>query len=106
MKMIEKAIKQEEDAVSLRVEVFPNSSASVIKGFNRWRNTIQVALKSPAKRNMANGELLKFISDTLGVSQEFIYIVKGARCRRKTLLVVGLNWQKAKAMLESTMESE
>ncbi len=44
-------------------------------------------LKSPAEKNKANKELIKNLADVLGIAQDMITIIHGAKTRKKRIKI-------------------
>ncbi|WP_202319320.1 DUF167 family protein [Archaeoglobus neptunius] len=80
--MIEKALNEAGEWTVLSVEVTPNSK-SVGFGYNQWRKTIEIRLKSPPRGGRANKELLQILSEIFGEAE----IVGGEKSRFKKVRV-------------------
>ncbi len=86
--MIERALKDCDDGVLINVDVSPNSDKNEITGFNPWRNSVVVKVKSPPKGGKANKDLLKLFKSVFECDVE---IVRGEKSTQKTLLLKGLD---------------
>ena len=72
-------------AIHIELKVMPQSGK---QGFLYDKNgTLKCFLKSPPEGGKANSELIKFISNALGVPQENIMIVQGATARKKRISI-------------------
>ena len=72
------------------IEVSPNSDKFQITGYNEWRQTLEVKIKSPPTKGKANKELIKEFSALSGNPVE---IIAGHKSKLKTLLK-SLKWIK------------
>ena len=58
------AIKSSKQGVILRVHVVPGSSQSLFPaGYNQWRKCIEIKVRSEAKDNKANNEVIKTVAE-------------------------------------------
>ena len=69
------------------VRVIPRASKSAIAGTRD--DAVLVRLKAPPVDGAANGELIRFLADLLGVPQRNIQIVSGERSRGKRVRISG-----------------
>jgi len=67
--------------MKIAVKVFPNSKEQKIK--KELAGSLRVYLKSPAKEDKANKELVEVLADYFDVSKAEIEIVRGKKSRRK-----------------------
>jgi len=88
--MAESAVRDSPRGVLLDVVVSPNAPRSEVRGIDPWRHAIQVRVGARAQNGKANEELVRFVSDRLGVPAPSVRILAGATSRRKTLAVAGL----------------
>ncbi len=79
--MFENCITGTEKGSYVSIEVHPNSKKVEIK-YNKWRNTIEVKVKSPATGGRANKEVTNLLSQILECE---VLIVKGAKSRSKVI---------------------
>lgn len=70
------------------VRVQPNASQNQVLGFRDGMLYVRIA--APPTKGKANQELIKFLSDILGVSKSNLTIEKGAAGRRKVIGISGL----------------
>ncbi len=77
-----------EEQATIVVQVQPNASRNKIACFKNGVWHLRVA--APPVKGKANQELLKFLSDVLGVSKVNLTIEKGTTSKRKTIVIKGL----------------
>lgn len=77
-----------EERARLTVQVQPNASVNRVVRFEEGVWHLRIA--APPVKGKANRELIKFLSDTLGVSKGSITIEKGHTSRRKVIMVEGV----------------
>lgn len=75
-------------SVALVVHVVPRAHRTEIVG--RHGDALKIRLRAPPVGGAANAELIRFIAARLGVPERAVTIARGARGRRKTLLVHGV----------------
>ncbi len=71
------------------IEVSPDSSQTVLDGYNQWRDTIELSLNERAEDGEANRALISFLSDILNTEESDLTIAKGKRSKRKRMFVGG-----------------
>jgi len=82
---MERAMTQTEKGVLINLEVIPNSKKTEIPaGYNEWRKSVVVRVKSPPSRGKANSEIVKEMEKLLGRKVE---IVKGVTSSNKQVIV-------------------
>ena len=72
----------------IAVRVQPNAAQSQVTGFKD--GALQVRIAAPPVEGKANQELIKFLSDILGVGKSNLTVEKGATGRRKVIAINGL----------------
>ncbi len=72
----------------LVVHVQPRAAKSEIAG--RHGDAIKVRLQAPPVDGAANGELVRFLAETLGIPRRSVTIKSGLTSRRKTVEIEGL----------------
>ncbi len=82
------AVRESKDGVLIDLTVSPNAKKTEMVGYNEWRKTIEVRVKSPPKGGKANAELIEFFRRIFGCNVE---IVRGQTSTHKTILIKGLN---------------
>ena len=78
----------QEEQVTIMVQVQPNASQNKVTRFEDGVWYLRVA--APPVKGKANQELLKFLSDILGVSKANLTIKRGMTGRRKVIVIKGL----------------
>ncbi|WP_237739703.1 DUF167 domain-containing protein [Methanobacterium formicicum] len=79
------------------IEVSPKSAKFQIAGYNQWRKTLEVKLKSPPTKGKANKELMKEFSALTGHPTD---IISGHKSRQKTLLIHDMDEKEFYKILE------
>ena len=87
-------------SVRFAVHVQPRASRTEIAG--QYGNALKVRLHSPPVDGQANDELVKFLSEKLGVSRHAVRIIGGQSSRAKTVEVDGVSAESVLALAEGT----
>lgn len=82
--MLEDAVKEGKNGVTITLEVIPNAKRSEI-GYGVWRKAITVKVRNPPKKGKANREVIDVLSEILNTQVE---IVSGQTSSKKVVLVV------------------
>lgn len=82
------AVKSTPDGITVMIEVSPKSDKFQIIGYNEWRKTLEVKIKSPPTKGKANKEIMKEFSNLTGHPAE---IVSGHKSRQKTLKISSID---------------
>ncbi|MGB9979505.1 DUF167 family protein [Methanobacterium sp.] len=77
-----KAITETNDGILVDIEVSPKSKKFEIIGYNKWREKIEIRIKSVPQKGKANKEIINEFSDLTGSQVE---IVSGLKSHHKTL---------------------
>jgi len=77
---------QEKGCAYLRVKAIPGSSKTEVRDLMA-DGTIKIAVAAPAERGKANIELLRFLSEELGVPRGSLVLVAGAGDRLKLIKI-------------------
>ena len=86
MKSLKDAVKQSPQGVLICLHVVPGSSQVVFPaGYNQWRNCIEIKVKSEAKDNKANTEVIETIAAYFQISLKDVSLVNGQKNREKTI---------------------
>ncbi|MEW5936468.1 MAG: DUF167 domain-containing protein [Candidatus Thermoplasmatota archaeon] len=85
------AVKGFPGGALISVEVMPGARESRVTGFNEWRCAMQIRVREEARKGRANTELLRFLSEVLGLPLGALEIKSGIRGRCKVVMVHGLN---------------
>ncbi len=87
-----------EESVTLIVQVQPNATQNRVVRFED--GILHLRIAAPATKGKANQKLLKFLSDTLGVSRSHLTIKKGLISKKKTIAITGLTQNQVTRQLE------
>ena len=91
MEIINKIVKDHQDGAIINLFVTPGAdSITFPAGINKWRNCIEIKVKSPAKDFKANKEVIKTISNFIDKPIKDVFIVSGSKNRSKTVLIKGI----------------
>ena len=86
MTSLKDAVKQSPQGVLICLHVVPGSSQVVFPaGYNQWRNCIEIKVKSEAKDNKANTEVIETIAAYFQISLKDVSLVNGQKNREKTI---------------------
>ena len=88
----------QEEHTTITVQVQPNASQNKIMRFEEGIWHLKIA--APPIKGKANQKLLKFLSDTLGVSKSSLTIEKGVTSKRKVIAIRGLRQNQVMEQLE------
>lgn len=89
-------VEKEQARITVRVQ--PNASQNDLLGFKDGVLHIRVA--APPIRSRANQELIKFLSDILGVGKSNLTIKMGITNKRKVIGISGLTQDQVMRQLE------
>ena len=92
------AVQTTPQGIAVMIEVSPKSDKFQIAGYNEWRKTLEVKLKSPPTKGKANKELMKEFSGLTGHDTE---IVAGHKSRQKTILIYDMDEEDFYKLLEN-----
>ena len=87
-----------EEHAAITVQVQPNASQNKLTRFEQGVWYLRIA--APPIKGKANQELLKFLSDILGVSKSSLTIEKGMTSKRKLIAISGLGQTEVMRRLE------
>jgi len=79
-------VKKEQATIVVQVQ--PNASQNKIARFEE--GVLHLRIAAPPIRGKANQELIKFLSDILGVGKSKLTIAKGMTTKRKVIVIRGL----------------
>jgi uncharacterized protein (TIGR00251 family) len=71
--------------LKITVLIKPRSSRNAVLGIHD--DALKIALTAPPVEGKANKSLIKFLSKTLHLPQSDIQIIKGAKSKKKVLLI-------------------
>ena len=97
---LEDAVRPSADGVLFEFDVSPGArKTEVPSGYNEWRKRIEVKLKAPPEKGKANEELLQALATIFQVPTSRIEITSGATNSKKSILIHGLDREKALGVL-------
>jgi len=87
---LEKIVRKHQDGAIFNLSVKPNSESIVFPaGLNKWRNSIEMKVSSPAKDNKANKDVLVTIANFFDKPVNNVYMISGTKKKNKTILIKG-----------------
>ena len=86
------------------VHVQPNAARNQVLGLKG--NVLYLKIAAPPVKDMANRELVSFLSDILRVPKSSLTIEKGATSRRKLVAVSGLTLSQLEEKMRSLIQIE
>ena len=97
------AIKSSDQGVILCLHVVPGSSRVVFPaGYNQWRKCIEIKVRSEAKENKANNEVIETVAEFFRVPVKDVILVSGQKNREKTICLNKISVDKACSQLEDS----
>lgn len=81
----------------LRVHGVPRSSMTAVQGLHG--DAIKIRLQAPPVEGKANGALIRFLSQVLGIAPRRIVMLSGLSGRRKRVLIMGMTVSAIQARL-------
>ncbi len=88
MGKLKSAVKKSLDGATLNLFITPNADTTIFPaGFNEWRSRIEVKIRSPAKDNLANLEVIKKVAKFFNKPIKNVYVISGKKTKEKTVLV-------------------
>jgi len=91
-------IMAEKEQSKIAVHIQPNASQNDVVGFKG--GVLQVRIAAPPVKGRANQELIKFLSNVLGVSKSNLTIQKGITGRKKIVAISELGQEQVVRLLE------
>jgi len=85
-----KGMRPANGSTLLTVRVSPGSRRSRLKGYNQWRDEWELEVSSPPRKGEANMEVIRLLSNILGVAERDLVITHGSRDARKIIQIRGL----------------
>jgi uncharacterized protein len=79
-------IRAQKDGVTIAVSVQPGAKKSEWVGVLE-DGTVKIKIKAPAQEGKANQELIRFLSESLGLRKSGVRIVSGETGRKKKILL-------------------
>jgi len=90
--------KETSDGVLFRIKVLPRSSRCEAAGLHG--EALKIKITAPPVEGKANEEVLRFVSDALGVKPAQVSIVSGRHAHLKTLAIAGINGDRLQILLD------
>ncbi len=88
----------------LAVQVQPNARRNQLLG--QKDGVLQVRIAAPPTEGKANRELAKYLGDILGIAKSRVVIQKGARARRKLVIVKELERDRVMEIINRVIQGE
>ena len=105
MPNLDKFIENHEDGTILNLSVKPDCKSVVFPaGFNNWRKRLEIQVKSPAKDNKANKDVIKTLAAFFETPVNSVYVVSGTKKRNKTVLIKGVNTKFVSSKLRDSLD--
>ncbi|WJI08976.1 YggU family protein [Methanobacterium sp. CWC-01] len=82
------AVRIAGDDLLVDIEVTTRSHHFALAGYNAWRKTLEVKIKSPPLKGKANKEIIKEFSNLTGRPVE---LVSGLKSQQKTIRIRGMS---------------
>ena len=89
-------VKKEQATIVVQVQ--PNASQNKIARFEE--GVLHLRITAPPIKGKANQELIKFLSDILGVGKSKLAIAKGTTTKRKVIVIRGLTQNQVTGQIE------
>jgi len=86
------------EKLRISVHVNPDAGQNKVVGFQD--GLLKVMIAAPPIKGKANQELLRFLSDLLGISKRNLAIEKGETSKKKTVAISGLSQSEVLRLLE------
>ncbi len=99
--LLSKCATEIDDGLLITIMVQPGAKTAKIDGIDPFRGSLGVKVKAQAQKKKANMELIKLLSEVLGVPPSDIIIIKGEKSRQKTVKIVNFNKKELKKKLIS-----
>jgi len=93
----------QKNETGLTVIVQPNTRHSEIKDFRE--GVLYLKIAAPPVDGKANREIIRYLSDILGIAKSRISLVKGTTGRRKLLSISGLSSEQVADILDKATKA-
>lgn len=95
------AIKKSNQGIILCLHVVPGSSQVVFPaGYNQWRKCIEIKVRSKAKDNKANNEVIETVAGFFRMPVKDVFLMSGQKSREKTIYLGNISVDKVCSVLE------
>jgi len=81
------AVHRSPEGIIIDILASPGAKRQEIKGYNPWRERVELAICSPPEKGKANKEILQFFTELLDVEGTNIRVYKGHTSRNKSLII-------------------
>lgn len=92
-------MRETENGVEINLWAVPNADTTALVGYDEWKGCIKFKTTALAVKGKANKAVLEFFESLFGKKVE---LVKGAKSRSKTLLVLGATLDEVAERLQTT----
>jgi hypothetical protein len=93
------ALTEDTNGVTLALEVSPSRGKAAFSGYDPWRRSMRLSVRSLPSRGMANREIIDVMARTFGVPAGSVRITSGATRSRKRVRIEGLTREAAIVLL-------
>jgi uncharacterized protein (TIGR00251 family) len=98
------AIKTSKQGILLCLHVVAGSSQVTFPaGYNQWRKCIEIKVRSEAKDNRANNEVIETVAGFFRVPIKEVILVSGQKSREKTVCINKISIDMACSQLEESL---
>jgi uncharacterized protein (TIGR00251 family) len=92
MTSLKDAVKHSKQGIILSLHVVPGSSEVLFPArYNPWRKCIEIKVRSVAKENIANREVIETIAGFFGLSAQDVLLTRGEKSREKIVVLRGIS---------------
>ncbi len=92
------AVKESGEEILVDIDVSPKSGKFEITGYNEWRESIEVKIKSVPQKGKANKEIIKEFSK---LTKNSVEIISGHKSHHKTIKIYNMNKNEFLKILDS-----
>ncbi len=90
-------IEETKRGIILQVHVVPRSSKSEVAGFQG--DALKLKLTAPPVEGQANAELIRVLSDILGIKKKQVKILSGHKSKKKSVAIEGIGRKEIEALI-------
>jgi uncharacterized protein (TIGR00251 family) len=99
------AIIASKQGVLLRLHVIPGSSQTVFPvSYNQWRHTFEMKVRSEAKENKANAEVLETVARFFNLKEKDVVLISGEKNREKTVCLKNISSTAVEGKLKENLD--
>ena len=104
MNEFREAIRNHKDGAIISLFVTSGADRAIFPaGYNVWRKRLDIKVRSEAKENKANKDVIKTVAEYFNKSVANVYIISGEKSREKILLVKGISVDNAIKRLKESL---